>query len=113
MVDEVRVREMLRRRAGDVSAPAEAPPGMLRRAWRRILMTFAGSAVVIALVATGAAAGLRAIDRAGRARGGWRSPGPGQRPLASVQRPNIRLDAPGGPLGATIVRADPHDSRPA
>src|SRR2546430_17370895 len=66
MVDEAGVRERLRGRAGDASAPAEAPPGMLRRAWRRILMTFAGSAVVIALVATGAAAGLRAIDRNGR-----------------------------------------------
>src|SRR2546430_17480242 len=58
---EDQVREMLRRRAADVPPHIHAPRGMLRRAWRRILMAFTGGAVVVALLAAGAAAGVRLL----------------------------------------------------
>src|SRR5438034_11060577 len=64
MVDvEDRLREMLRRRAGDVPIQVKAPPGMLRRAWRRILMAFTGAAVAVAVVAAGAVAGVRLLNQ--------------------------------------------------
>ena len=62
---EDQVREMLRRRADDVPIHVEAPPGMLRRAWRRILMAFTGAAVAVAVVATGAVAGVRLLNQNG------------------------------------------------
>jgi hypothetical protein len=60
---EERVREMLRRRAADVPPHVQAPPGMLRRAWRRILVAFTGGAVGVALLAVGAAGGVRLLNR--------------------------------------------------
>jgi len=60
---EDQVREMLRRRAADVPPHIHAPRGMLRRAWRRILMAFTGGAVVVALLAAGAAAGVRLLNQ--------------------------------------------------
>src|SRR6266542_2091375 len=60
---EERVREMLRRRAADVPPHVQAPPGMLRRAWRRILVAFTGGAVAVTLLAVGAAAGVRLLNR--------------------------------------------------
>jgi len=60
---EDRLREMLRRRAGDVPIHVEAPLGMLRRAWRRILMAFTGAAVAVAVVAAGAVAGVRLLNQ--------------------------------------------------
>lgn len=60
---EDRVRDMLRRRAADVPAHVEAPSGMLRRAWRRVLMAFTGGVVAVALLAVGAAAGVRLLNQ--------------------------------------------------
>jgi uncharacterized protein DUF4232 len=73
---------------------------MLRRAWRRILMTFAGSAVVIALVATGAAAGLRAIDRNGRVVAQSSAPA---RCAAADLRGTVDLQGESGNVVASIV----------
>jgi len=58
---EDQVREMLLRRASDVPIHAEAPAGMLRRAWRRIIMAFTGGAIAVALVAVGAGAGVHLL----------------------------------------------------
>jgi Protein of unknown function (DUF4232) len=62
---EDQVREMLQRRAGDVPPHFQAPPGMLRRAWRRILVAFTGGIVALALVGVGAAAGIRLVRQPG------------------------------------------------
>ena len=58
---EDQVREMLRRRAADVPIHVEAPPGMLRRAWRRIIAALTGGAVAVAVLAVGAGAGVRLL----------------------------------------------------
>src|SRR5436305_97614 len=58
---EDQVREMLLRRASDVPIHVEAPAGMLRRAWRRIIMAFTGGAVAVALLAVGAGAGVHLL----------------------------------------------------
>src|SRR6266508_4969729 len=60
---EDQVREMLRRRAADVPPRVHPPRGMLRRAWRRILVAFTGGVVVVALLAAGAAAGVRLLKQ--------------------------------------------------
>jgi hypothetical protein len=60
---EDQVREMLRRRAADVPPHVHAPRGMLRRAWRRILVALTGGAVVVTLLAVGAAAGVRLLKQ--------------------------------------------------
>jgi hypothetical protein len=60
---EERVREMLRRRAADVPPHAKTPPGMLRRAWRRIVVAFTGGVVTVAILAVGAAAGVRLLNQ--------------------------------------------------
>src|SRR5207247_8133395 len=54
---------MLRRRAADVPPHVHAPRGMLRRAWRRILVAVTGGAVAVALLAVGAAAGVRLLEQ--------------------------------------------------
>src|SRR2546428_6869570 len=60
---EDQVREMLQRRAADVPPHVHAPRGMLRRAWRRILVASTGGFVAVALVAAGASAGIRLLNQ--------------------------------------------------
>src|SRR5438093_317570 len=78
---EERVREMLRRRAADVPPHAKAPPGMLRRAWRRIVVAFTGGVVAVAILA-GAARGVEDLA----ARGRKPRPSRSQEPTAAVRR---------------------------
>src|SRR2546428_9823381 len=57
------LRELLRRRAGEVPPHVDVPRSMVRRARRRIAMNALGVTVVIAALGTGAFAGLRAINK--------------------------------------------------
>jgi len=59
---EDQVREMLRRRAADVPPHVHAPPRMLRRAWRRMLIALTGGVLAVALLALGASEGVRLVN---------------------------------------------------
>ena len=64
MIDERRLREMLERRAGTISATPTDPPKAVRRARRRLVLNAAVGTVVGFVVLVGALAGVRAIQTA-------------------------------------------------
>jgi Tol biopolymer transport system component len=66
MIDERELREILRRRAGTISAsPTDAPKAIRRARWRLALNAAVGTLVGLAVLA-GAFAGVKAIDTAPR-----------------------------------------------
>jgi Tol biopolymer transport system component len=64
MIDERRLREMLERRAGTISATPTDAPKAIRRARRRLVLNAGVGALVGLAVVAGALAGVRAIQTA-------------------------------------------------